>query len=275
MVTVSANFVRKLASSIAESPPPTTAMSLAPEEEAVAGGAGGHAVAEQLGLARQAEHQRAGAGRHDDRLGPVGRARRRSAVADPDAERAGTRGRPCCALTVSISAPKRSGLGPHAHHQLGAHDPVGEAGVVLDVGRQHELAAGLVAGRRRLALEHERAQVGPGGVDGGGEPGGAGTDDDDVADVGHGSGSASFRSAGHNPAGAPKLPDPGVRPRPGARRFDHRSARQGEHQADEAVGGPGLRESRMHLEAARRGPARRRWRASTAIMPPRRAARRP
>jgi hypothetical protein len=50
-VTVSANFVRKVASSMAESPPPTTAMLLATEEEAVAGGAGRHPVAEQPALA--------------------------------------------------------------------------------------------------------------------------------------------------------------------------------------------------------------------------------
>ena len=63
------------------------------------------------------------------------------------------------------------GLLPEVHHELGAHDAVGEAGEVLDVGRQHQLAARLVAGRRRLALDDQRAEVGPGGVDGRGEPG--------------------------------------------------------------------------------------------------------
>ena len=35
------------------------------------------------------------------------------------------------------------GLLAELHHQLGAHDPVGEAGEVLDVGGEHQLAAGL------------------------------------------------------------------------------------------------------------------------------------
>ena len=38
------------------------------------------------------------------------------------------------------------GLLAHAHHELGAHDAVGEPREVLDLGRQHELATGLVAG---------------------------------------------------------------------------------------------------------------------------------
>ena len=64
------------------------------EEEAVAGGAGRHAVADAarlLGL--EAEHERLGAGRDDDGLGPVGRLGG-VGVADPDAERAARRGRP-------------------------------------------------------------------------------------------------------------------------------------------------------------------------------------
>ncbi len=55
-VHTDAKFVRKMASSMAESPPPTTAMSLVAEEEAIAGGAGGDAVAEQALLRLEAEH---------------------------------------------------------------------------------------------------------------------------------------------------------------------------------------------------------------------------
>ena len=73
------------------------------------------------------------------------------------------------------------GLLPEAHHELGAHDALGEAGEVLDLGGEHELATGLVAGRRRLALEQQRLEVGAGGVDRGGQAGGARADDDDLA----------------------------------------------------------------------------------------------
>jgi hypothetical protein len=45
---------------------------LVAEEEPVAGGAGGQAVAEQLGLLLEAEHERLRAGGDDDRVGPVG-----------------------------------------------------------------------------------------------------------------------------------------------------------------------------------------------------------
>ena len=55
------------------------------------------------------------------------------------------------------------GLLAELHHQLGAEDAVGEAGVVLDVGGEHELAAGADA------LDHDGLQVGAAGVDGGGQ----------------------------------------------------------------------------------------------------------
>src|SRR5699024_2097706 len=51
-------------------------------------------------------------------------------------------------------------------------DGVGEAGVVLDVGGDGQLPAGLGAG------DHERFEHGAGGIDGGGVSGGVGTDDD-------------------------------------------------------------------------------------------------
>src|SRR5205807_2129190 len=70
-------------------------------------------------------------------------------------------------------------LGPELLHQLGAHDPVGEARVVLDVGGEHELPPG--AGE---PLDDEGLQVGPGGVDGGGQAGGR--DHGLVPDRGHG-----------------------------------------------------------------------------------------
>ena len=48
------------------------------------------------------------------------------------------------------------GLLAELRHELGAEDAVGEAGVVLDVGREHELAAGADA------FDDERMQVGAG-----------------------------------------------------------------------------------------------------------------
>ena len=75
-VTLDANRVRNIASSIAESPPPTTAISLAAEEVAVAGRARRDAVAHQRALGRQPEQPRRRAGRDDQRLRRVLRLRR-------------------------------------------------------------------------------------------------------------------------------------------------------------------------------------------------------
>ena len=69
------------------------------------------------------------------------------------------------------------GLGAHVVHELRALDALGEAGEVLDLGGRHQRAAEL------RALEHQRVQVGARGVDGGGVPGRAGPDDDQVADA--------------------------------------------------------------------------------------------
>src|SRR5690606_17531904 len=65
----------------------------------------------------------------------------------------------------------------HVVHELGAEDPVREAGVVLHLGGGHERAAVL------HTLEDERTQLGAGGVQGRGVTGRPGADDDQVADV--------------------------------------------------------------------------------------------
>ena len=149
------------------------------EEEAVAGRAGGHAVADQTRLVVDAEHQRPGAGGHDDRIGGV------FVVAHPDFEGALGEVDAGHLLGEELGAePLR--LRPEVHHQLGAHDALGKAGEVLDVGRQHQLAARLVGRGRGLALDDERGEVGASGVDRGGQAGRAGPDDDDVARIGHG-----------------------------------------------------------------------------------------
>jgi hypothetical protein len=53
------------------------------------------------------------------------------------------------------------GLGLHLLHQPGALDHLGIAWVVLDIGRDGELAA------RLQALDQDRLEQGAGGVDGG------------------------------------------------------------------------------------------------------------
>ena len=109
---------------------------LAAEEEAVAGGARRQAVADQAVLGVEAEHQAAGAGTDDHGLGLV------LGVTHPDLERPGVEvdGRD---LLGDELGPEALGLLAEVQHQFGAHDPVGEAGEVLDVGGEHELAAGL------------------------------------------------------------------------------------------------------------------------------------
>ena len=56
IVTDRANLVRKMASSRAESPPPTTAMS-SPRKKKPSQVARGHAVAHQLGLVVETQHE--------------------------------------------------------------------------------------------------------------------------------------------------------------------------------------------------------------------------
>ena len=71
-------------------------------------------------------------------------------------------------------------LSAHDVHQLRSEDRLGEAGIVLDLGRQGQLAAG-------LAPRHDqRRQVGPSRVDGRGQARGARPDDDHVPQIAHG-----------------------------------------------------------------------------------------
>src|SRR5208282_719691 len=134
-------------------------------EIAIAGGARGDAVAHEFALVFEAQKSRGGAGRDDQGFaleflrgdfhaeGPPGKLHR------GDAARA-----ECGAETLRLLA--------HVFDQVGTHDPVWEAGIVLDHGGDGELASGLVA------VNHQRGQVGSRGVDGGGEPGAAASDDD-------------------------------------------------------------------------------------------------
>ena len=74
-------------------------------------------------------------------------------------------------LDLRAEAPR---LLAHLVDQLGALDAVREAGVVLDLGGDGQLAAGLAA------LEDERREAGAGGVERRGEPGRAGTENGDA-----------------------------------------------------------------------------------------------
>jgi len=66
------------------------------------------------------------------------------------------------------------GLPTGQPRQLGTADPVREAEEVLDHGRVRGLSPG------HIAVEHDRREAVGGRVDGGGEAGGAGADDDEV-----------------------------------------------------------------------------------------------
>jgi hypothetical protein len=61
--------------------------------------------------------------------------------------------------TVGVEA---LGLAAEAVHHLGPEDPLGEAGIVVDVGGQHELAARHVGGVAAPAsFDDERLEVRP------------------------------------------------------------------------------------------------------------------
>ncbi len=64
------------------------------------------------------------------------------------------------------------GLGAHVGHQRRAVDTLGEAGEVLDLAGDHQLAAGHEAG------DDERLEVGASGVDGRGQAGRPAADDE-------------------------------------------------------------------------------------------------
>ena len=79
--------------------------------------------------------------------------------------------------SVTYSAPKRSAWRRKSCHHLGPHDAVGVARVVLDVARDHQLAAPLEA------LDHERLELGARGVERCRVAGRAAADDDQLTHV--------------------------------------------------------------------------------------------
>ena len=140
------------------------------EEEAVTGGAGADAVADESLFGGQAEPSRGGSAGDDEGAGVDGFA------AEVEGERVfGEVGGGEVAEAEFCA--EAGGLLAHVLDELGALDAVGPAGKVFDQGGDGELTAGLVA------FEDERLEVSAGGVDGGGEAGAAGAEDDGVADV--------------------------------------------------------------------------------------------
>ena len=135
IVTLLANFVRNVASSIAVSPPPTTTSSRSRKKKP-------SQVAHAL-TPRPRSFSSPGTSSHFA-LAPVATMSVFGSpflVAGPDAERAA---REVDARDVHRQDLRAEPLGLLLHllHQLGAEDAVGEAGVVLDVGREHQLPAG-------------------------------------------------------------------------------------------------------------------------------------
>src|SRR5262249_6591284 len=109
---------------------------VAAEEETVARRARRYTVPEQTVLGLQPEHAGLRAGRDDDRA-------RRLLSAGHLYQRLG----PSKVNTIDIGGHELGAepfsLFPELRHEVGPKDPVGEARVVLDVGGEHELPAGL------------------------------------------------------------------------------------------------------------------------------------
>ena len=69
-------------------------------------------------------------------------------------------------IGLDQTGPPADCLGLHFVHQLRPHDPVGKAGEVLNVGGGHQLTAGDATVLE--ARDQHGAEIGPGGVNGGG-----------------------------------------------------------------------------------------------------------
>ena len=143
-------------------------------ERGVAGRAVGHAAAAELLLAGHAELLVLGAHREDDRAGLV------LLVVDPHRVRLALGARLDLGDVVGDEARAEAlRLVAELLHHLRPHDPLGVAGVVLDVGRLLEQPA------PEEALDDERVQVRAGGVERRGVARRTASDDDDLLDVRH------------------------------------------------------------------------------------------
>src|SRR4029077_9346803 len=128
---------------------------LAAVKEAVAGGAGGNAIALEFLLRGQLEPARLSAGRGDQAIGEI-------AVAGIAFDPAWTLPKIDLVHVVGDEpGPDVLSLLLHLLHEPGALDDVDEAGVVLHIGGDGELAP------RLDALNQHQVQHGPGGIDSG------------------------------------------------------------------------------------------------------------
>jgi hypothetical protein len=145
---------------------------LVPEERAVARCARRHTAPLEALFRLEPEPAGARAGGDDDRAGAV------LLTLDPDAERPLREVDPGYVIGNELGAEALC-LAAELRHHLGAHDPVRIARIVLDVTRDHELAA------PAEALDHERAQVGARSVKGRGVSRWPSADDDQITYVAH------------------------------------------------------------------------------------------
>jgi len=137
-------------------------------ERGVADGAVGDAAAVKGALGFEIELPCGRAGGDDHALGAV------LVLADPDAKGA-LREVNARDVVGEELGPELLGLAPELAHQLWAHDALGEAGIVLDVARDHQLPAPLEA------LDDEWLEVRAGAVERGRIAGGTSADDDQLA----------------------------------------------------------------------------------------------
>ena len=145
---------------------------LVAEERGVAGRAVRDAAALEPQLRLEPELPGARAGGDDDGVGSV------LVVPDADAERPLGEVDPRDVVGQELGA-EPLGLAAEVLHHHRPHDAVGIAGVVLDVGGDHQLAAPVEA------LDHERVEVRPRRVQRRGVARRAASDDDHVAYVAH------------------------------------------------------------------------------------------
>ena len=142
---------------------------LAAIEEAVAGGAGGYAEALEFHFAFQPQPFGLGAGADDQDIAAIFPA----AVA-AEAEGTGGKIRLHDGVGNDIGA-DLAGLFLHLFHQPRSLNRFGETGIILDLGGDGELPA------RLHTVNQPRFQRGAGGIDGGGQPGRAGPQDENLA----------------------------------------------------------------------------------------------
>ena len=143
---------------------------LVAEEGCVADRAVRDAAALERALGLEPELTRVRACGDDDRLGAI------FVVPDPDAERA-LREVDLRHVVGDELRAEALGLLPELLHHLRAEHAAGIAGVVLDVARDHQLAAPVDP------FDHQRGHVRPGGVEGSGVSGGGPADHDHLAHV--------------------------------------------------------------------------------------------